>query len=128
MVFAHRRLAILDLSEAGAQPMMDPESGCVVTFNGEIYNFRELRRELERQGEHFRSSSDTEVLLKAYKRWGLACVPRLQGIFAFVIWDPRSRSVHLVRDHLGIKPLYWTACGIARSGPRSFCSHRKCGH
>ena len=107
VVFAHRRLAIIDLSEAGAQPMTDPESGCTVTFNGEIYNFPELRRDLERDGERFHSSSDTEVLLKAYKRWGLACVPRLRGIFAFAIWDPRSRSVHLVRDHLGVKPLYW---------------------
>jgi asparagine synthase (glutamine-hydrolysing) len=107
VVFAHRRLAIIDLSAGGAQPMVDAESGCVITFNGEIYNFRELRRDLEAQGERFRSNSDTEVLLRAYARWGLACVPRLRGIFAFAIWDPRSKSVHLVRDHMGIKPLYW---------------------
>jgi len=108
VVFGHRRLAIIDLSEAGAQPMVDPGSGCVITYNGEIYNFRELRRELETFGEQFHSSSDTEVILKAYSRWGLGIVPRLRGIFALAIWDPRSRSVHLVRDHLGIKPLYWT--------------------
>lgn len=108
VVFGHRRLAILDLSDAGAQPMVEPVSGCAVTFNGEIYNFRELRRELEMLGEQFHSSSDTEVVLKAYKRWGLSVVPRLRGIFAMAIWDPRSRSVHLVRDQLGIKPLYWT--------------------
>jgi asparagine synthase (glutamine-hydrolysing) len=108
VVFGHRRLAIIDLSEAGAQPMVDAASGCAITFNGEIYNFRELRRELESLGERFRSSSDTEVILKAYGRWGLALVPRLRGIFAMAIWDPRSRSVHLVRDHLGIKPVYWT--------------------
>ena len=108
VVFGHRRLAIIDLSEAGAQPMVDVASGCVITFNGEIYNFRELRRELEALGEQFRSSSDTEVILKAYSHWGLGIVPRLRGIFALAIWDPRSRSVHLVRDHLGIKPLYWT--------------------
>ena len=108
VVLGHRRLAILDLSEAGAQPMVDAPSGCAITFNGEIYNFRDLRRELETLGEQFRSSSDTEVILKAYKRWGLAVVPRLRGIFAMAIWDPRVRSVHLVRDHLGIKPLYWT--------------------
>ncbi len=108
VVFGHRRLAIIDLSEAGAQPMVDAASGCVITFNGEIYNFRELRRELETFGEHFNSSSDTEVVLKAYARWGLGVVPRLRGIFAMAIWDPRSRAVHLVRDHLGIKPLYWT--------------------
>lgn len=108
VVFGHRRLAILDLSDAGAQPMVDDASGCVITFNGEIYNFRDLRRELEALGERFHSSCDTEVVLKAYKRWGLAVVPRMRGIFAMGIWDPRSRSVHLVRDHMGIKPLYWT--------------------
>lgn len=108
VVFAHRRLAIIDLSEGGAQPMKDDASGCVVTFNGEIYNFQGLRRELEALGEQFRSSSDTEVVLKAYKQWGLAMVPRLRGIFAMGIWDPRTRSVHLVRDQLGVKPLYWT--------------------
>ena len=108
VVFAHRRLAILDLSEAGAQPMVDAASGCVITFNGEIYNFQELRRDLEALGERFRSTSDTEVILKAYKHWGLDVVPRMRGIFAMAIWDPRSRCVHLVRDHLGIKPLYWT--------------------
>lgn len=108
VVFAHRRLAILDLSEAGAQPMVDSESGCSITFNGEIYNFKDLRGELESLGESFYSSCDTEVVLKAYKRWGLAVVPRLRGIFALAIWDPRSRTVHLVRDQLGVKPLYWT--------------------
>jgi asparagine synthase (glutamine-hydrolysing) len=108
VVFGHRRLAILDLSDAGAQPMVDAASGCVVTFNGEIYNFKSLRRDLEASGEQLHSSSDTEVVLKAYKRWGLAVVPRLRGIFAMGIWDPRSRCVHLVRDHMGIKPLYWT--------------------
>jgi asparagine synthase (glutamine-hydrolysing) len=114
VVFAHRRLAILDLSEAGAQPMIDAGSGCVITFNGEIYNFKELRCELEALGDRFSSSSDTEVVLKAYKQWGLEAVPRLRGIFAMAIWDPGKRSVHLVRDQLGVKPLYWT---IVRNGP-----------
>ena len=113
VVFAHRRLAILDLSEAGAQPMVDAASGCAITFNGEIYNFQELRRELESGGESFFSNSDTEVVLKAFVRWGLDVIPRLRGIFAMGIWDPRSRSVHLVRDQMGIKPLYWT---IVRGG------------
>lgn len=108
VVFGHRRLAIIDLSAAGAQPMVDPGSGCAITFNGEIYNFKELRRELAALGEQFHSSSDTEVVLKAYKCWGLKVVPRLRGIFAMGIWDPRSRHVHLVRDHMGVKPLYWT--------------------
>src|SRR5215470_590872 len=108
VVFGHRRLAILDLSEAGAQPMVDRESGCAITYNGEIYNFREIRRELEALGEEFRSSGDTEILLKAYRRWGIESVKRLRGIFALALWDPRSRAVHLVRDQMGIKPLYWT--------------------
>lgn len=108
VVFAHRRLAIIDLSAAGAQPMVDAASGCVITFNGEIYNFQQLRRELESSGDSFFSNSDTEVVLKAYVRWGLDAVPRLRGIFALAIWDPRARSVHLVRDQMGIKPLYWT--------------------
>lgn len=113
VVFAHRRLAIIDLSEAGAQPMVHAASGCAITYNGEIYNFQELRRELESGGESFFSNSDTEVVLKAFVRWGLDAVPRLRGIFAMAIWDPRSRSVHLVRDQMGIKPLYWT---IVRGG------------
>jgi asparagine synthase (glutamine-hydrolysing) len=109
VVFGHRRLAILDLSEAGAQPMVDGASGCAITFNGEIYNFREIRNDLEALGEGFCSSSDTEVVLKAYRRWGIEAVKRFRGIFALALWDPHSRAVHLVRDPMGIKPLYWTA-------------------
>jgi len=108
VVFGHRRLAILDLSPAGAQPMLDRESGCAVTFNGEIYNFAELRRELQAEGDRFVSSCDTEVVLKAYARWGIDAVRRFRGIFALALWDPRARAVHLVRDPMGIKPLYWT--------------------
>jgi len=109
VVFGHRRLAILDLSEAGAQPMVDADSGCAITFNGEIYNFMDIRRDLQASGEGFRSSCDTEVILKAYGRWGIDAVQRFRGIFALAIWDPRARAVHLVRDPMGIKPLYWTA-------------------
>jgi asparagine synthase (glutamine-hydrolysing) len=108
VVFGHRRLAILDLSEAGAQPMRDSAESCAITFNGEVYNFAEIRRELEAAGHAFRSGSDTEVILAAYRRWGLAAVSRFRGIFAFALWDAASREVHLVRDPLGIKPLYWT--------------------
>ena len=116
VVFGHRRLAVLDLSEAGAQPMIDADSGCAVTFNGEIYNFAEIRRDLEALGETFRSSGDTEVVLKAHKRWGIDAVKRFRGIFALALWDPRARAVHLVRDPLGIKPLYWTVSRDAASG------------
>jgi asparagine synthase (glutamine-hydrolysing) len=116
VVFGHRRLAILDLSDAGAQPMIDPASGCAVTFNGEIYNFLEIRRELEAAGFAFRSSCDTEVILKAYAHWGIDAVRRFRGIFALALWDPRARVVHLVRDPMGIKPLYWTAVEDADTG------------
>ena len=116
VVFGHRRLAILDLSEAGAQPMVDSDSGCAITFNGEIYNFREIRRDLEALGETFRSNSDTEVILKAYKRWGIDAVGRFRGIFALALWDPSSRAVHLVRDPMGIKPLYWTRLSDGDTG------------
>jgi len=116
IVFAHRRLAIIDLSEAAAQPMVEGESGCAITFNGEIYNFQEIRHDLETLGERFRSSSDTEVILRAYKQWGIDAVRRFRGIFAFALWDPRARAVHLVRDQMGIKPLYWTAIRGQDSG------------
>jgi asparagine synthase (glutamine-hydrolysing) len=116
VVFGHRRLAILDLSDAGAQPMVDGATGCALTFNGEIYNFADLRRELESLGEAFRSSCDTEVILKAYKAWGIDAVKRFRGIFAFALWDPAARTVHLVRDQMGIKPLYWTSTEDPETG------------
>jgi asparagine synthase (glutamine-hydrolysing) len=116
VVFGHRRLAIIDLSEAGAQPMIDADTGCAVTFNGEIYNFMDLRGDLEALGETFRSSSDTEVILKAYKRWGIDAVARFRGIFALALWDPQARAAHLVRDPMGIKPLYWTLVHDADTG------------
>jgi asparagine synthase (glutamine-hydrolysing) len=108
VAFAHRRLAIIDLSEHGRQPMADPRTGNVVCFNGEIYNFRELRPELEAAGCRFRSECDTEVLLHAYAVWGPACVTRLRGMFAFALWDAQRREVFLARDRVGIKPLYLT--------------------
>jgi asparagine synthase (glutamine-hydrolysing) len=102
-----RRLAIVDLSDAGHQPMVDPDRQTMIAFNGMIYNYRELRGELEAEGERFASTSDTEVILRAYGRWGDRCVERLRGMFAFAIWDPRSQAVLLARDRLGIKPLYY---------------------
>ena len=104
---AHRRLAIIDLSDAAAQPMASEGGASVVTFNGEIYNYRELRRELEQSGVRFRTQSDTEVILSLYEREGTAMLPRLRGMFAFAIWDARRRSLLLARDPLGIKPLYY---------------------
>ncbi|MEA2842366.1 MAG: hypothetical protein QOJ69_37 [Actinomycetota bacterium] len=106
VALGHRRLAIIDLSQRGAQPMVDPELGLVIVFNGCIYNHRELRRELEAAGYRFFSNSDTEVILKAYHHWGDAFVERLAGMFAFCIVERDSGRALLVRDRLGIKPLY----------------------
>ena len=103
---AHRRLAIIDLSERGAQPMASADGRLRVTFNGEIYNYRELRAELENRGCHFHSDSDTEVLLHLYAERGAEMVHALRGMFAFAIWDSREQSLFLARDHFGIKPLY----------------------
>lgn len=106
VILAHRRLAIIDLSEAGAQPMHDPATGNVVVYNGEIYNFSEVRSELAALGHEFSSASDTEVILKAYAEWGLDCLAKLRGMFALAIWDGRRQELQLARDRLGIKPLY----------------------
>lgn len=107
----HRRLSIIDLSSAGHQPMAPPEGDVVLTYNGEIYNFQELRVELEARGCRFRSRTDTEVLLHAYREWGPACVDRLNGMFAFGIWDKRRQQLFLARDRYGIKPLYYVQLG-----------------
>ena len=106
----HRRLAILDLSEAGHQPMATPDGRFVITYNGEIYNFRELRKELEALGRAFHSRCDTEVLLQAYAQWGRECLNRLNGMFAFAVWDRKTRELFLARDRYGIKPLYYAQC------------------
>ena len=107
VAFGHRRLSIIDLAAASAQPMIDPELGLAVVFNGCIYNFRELRSELVGKGYRFFSQGDTEVILKAYKEWGPRCVERFYGMFAFAIWERDSGRVVLARDRLGIKPLYY---------------------
>ncbi|WP_111768243.1 N-acetylglutaminylglutamine amidotransferase [Nakamurella deserti] len=106
---AHRRLSIIDLSDAGAQPMLDPELGLVAVFNGCIYNYRELRAELSGHGYRFFSTSDTEVILKAYHRWGTDFVQHLRGMFAVVVVERDSGRVIMARDRLGIKPLYLSA-------------------
>lgn len=105
-LLAHRRLAILDLSPAGAQPMLDPVTGHVIAFNGEIYNYVDLRRRLESEGQHFLSSGDTAVLLRALGLYGSEAVKWLRGMFAFACWDQAQRRLLLARDQLGIKPLY----------------------
>src|SRR5262245_29146602 len=103
----HTRLSIIDLSAGGHQPMRDAATGNVVTYNGEIYNYRELRDELASLGNAFSTSSDTEVLLKAYAQWGQDCLVHFQGMFAFILWDAAKNALFIARDRLGIKPLYY---------------------
>jgi asparagine synthase (glutamine-hydrolysing) len=107
----NRRLAILDLSPLGHQPMQDSETGNWIVYNGEIYNFREVRSKLEGEGVRFRSQSDTEVLLKAYGRWGEGCLTEFRGMFAFAIWDAGRHRLFVARDAMGIKPLYYSTQG-----------------
>ncbi|MCB9917081.1 MAG: asparagine synthase (glutamine-hydrolyzing) [Planctomycetes bacterium] len=107
VLLGHRRLSILDLSIDGHQPMPDADESCWIAFNGEIYNFRELREELEAAGHRFRSQTDTEVILAGYREWGNAIVDRLNGMFAFALWDRRIDQLWLVRDRVGIKPLFY---------------------
>ncbi|MDQ3819128.1 MAG: asparagine synthase (glutamine-hydrolyzing), partial [Acidobacteriota bacterium] len=108
IVLGHRRLSIIDLSEAGHQPMLDTETGNWIVYNGEVYNFREIRAELESLGYRFRSDSDTEVILLSYRQWGPDCVTRWRGMFAAAIWDEPRQELFLVRDRLGVKPLYYS--------------------
>ncbi|HZI87302.1 MAG TPA: asparagine synthase (glutamine-hydrolyzing), partial [Pyrinomonadaceae bacterium] len=103
----HRRLAIIDTSSAGHQPMHYADGRFVITFNGEIYNYRELREDLKSKGHQFHTDTDTEVLLAAFAEWGADCMPHLNGMFAFAVWDNRERTLTLARDHVGIKPLYY---------------------
>lgn len=107
--FGHNRLSIIDLSSAANQPMLDKESGISLVFNGEIYNFKQLRKELEKDGAKFVTQGDTEVILQGYKLYGEKFIPKLRGMFAIAIWDPIKDELHLWRDHLGKKPVFWRA-------------------
>lgn len=109
-MLGHTRLSIIDLSNAGKQPMSNEDGSVWLTFNGEIYNFRALRDELEKKGHIFKSNTDSESILHAYEEWGVACVNRLRGIFAFGIYDCRNRSLFMARDPIGVKPLFYHTC------------------
>jgi asparagine synthase (glutamine-hydrolysing) len=109
--FGHRRLSIIDTSSAGHQPMLSADGRFVLILNGEIYNYRELREQLAAKGHNFRTQSDTEVLLAAWAEWGEECLPRLNGMFAFALWDNKERTLFLARDRVGIKPLYYSNAG-----------------
>jgi asparagine synthase (glutamine-hydrolysing) len=116
----HRRLAIIDPSPAGHEPMLSHDDRYVLTFNGEIYNYRELREELRSLGYEFRTDSDAEVLLEAISEWGWDAVSRLNGMFAFAVWDNRERTLTLVRDHVGIKPIYYAFIPAKTDSPAAF--------
>ncbi|MEG0044129.1 MAG: asparagine synthetase B, partial [Massilia sp.] len=107
MGMGHRRLSVIDLA-SGQQPIVNAERDVVMVFNGEIYNYRELRVELEALGFEFRTKSDSESLLHAYQAWGPDCVHRLRGMFAFAIWDRKKQTMFLARDHVGVKPMFYS--------------------
>lgn len=117
----HNRLAILDLNERSNQPFLDSETGAAIVFNGEIYNFKELRAELERESIRFSTTSDTEVLLRGFLKWGTNLLPKLNGMFAFAIWTPRNRELFICRDRFGVKPLYY----YHRDGQFAFASQAR---
>ena len=107
IALGHRRLAIIDLSAAAAQPMFSRDGKLVIVYNGEVYNYIELREELRARGHVFETESDTEVLLAAYAEWGMGCLPRLNGMFAFALWDANTRRLLVARDRFGEKPLFY---------------------
>src|SRR5437667_2789226 len=109
--FGHRRLSIIDLSPDANQPFVSHDTRFVITFNGEIYNFKALREELTQRGTMFRTNSDTEVLVESFREWGDRCVDRLSGMFAFAIWDKEARRLFCTRDRAGEKPFYYAMLG-----------------
>lgn len=111
VTLGHRRLSILDLSKNGTQPMSYADERYEITYNGEVYNFIEVRRELEALGHKFKSDTDTEVILAAFAQWQEACLDKFNGMWAFAIWDRRDKRLFMSRDRFGVKPLYVADCG-----------------
>jgi asparagine synthase (glutamine-hydrolysing) len=125
----HRRLAIIDLSEAAAQPMTTEDGRFTISYNGEVYNFRELRKELAKAGCSFRSQSDTEVVLNAWATWGVEALDRFNGMFAFAVWDAKKKRLFLARDRYGIKPVYYATSGntfVFGSEVKAILAHPAC--
>ena len=106
--FGHNRLTIIDLSKNGKQPFISKDENFVITFNGEIYNFKEIKKELTEKRIYFKSNSDTEVIIESYKYWGLDFIKKLRGMFAFALWDSVKKKLILARDPFGMKPLYFS--------------------
>ena len=107
-VLAHRRLSIIDLSESGHQPMCDAQGDYWITFNGEVFNYIELREELKQKGHVFVTQTDTEVVIEAYKEWGFKCLQKFNGMFAFALFDKKNNQVFCARDRVGVKPFYYS--------------------
>lgn len=129
VLLGHRRLSIIDTTAAGHQPFLSDDGRFAVTYNGEIYNYRELRRELESLGENFRTDSDTEVLLRAFIRYGPDSLPKLNGMFAFAVWDSQEQRLFMARDRSGLKPLHFTNAGgdfIFASEIKALLAHPAC--
>src|SRR5918992_3202670 len=120
--FGHRRLSIIDLSDAAAQPMLTSDRRVAISYNGEIYNYREVRGELEARGHLFRTESDTEVILAAWRQWGPDSLSRLNGMFAIALYDADQDALFLARDRLGVKPLFWS---LLSDGALVFASELK---
>ena len=128
IALGHRRLSIIDVSEQGNQPLYSEDGNLVLCFNGEIYNFMEIRRELEEKGYHFATNTDSEVLIYGYRQWGTELLNRLRGMFAFVIWDKETKTLFGARDFFGIKPLYFAQMNgtlIFGSEIKAFLKHPK---
>ena len=126
IALGHRRLAIVDLSDAGRQPMANEDESVWITYNGEVYNHVALRAELEAAGHRYRSHTDTETVVHLYEEHGRGCVEHLQGMFAFAVWDARRRELLLVRDRLGVKPLYYAQLPggfVFGSEPKAVIAH-----
>src|SRR5207237_215638 len=123
-----RRLAIIDLSDAGLQPFASEDGALQLVHNGEVYNYRELRRELAAKGHRFRSATDTEDILAAYREWGARCVERFNVMWAFALWDGPRRRLFCSRDRFGVKPFYYRSGGgrfVFASEPRAFRGDRQ---